>query len=178
MSVRLPEHESFENDYDNSDLVMDRNVQDVASGYSHFDELLAYKSYLETLKLESELESSDKKIKIPKFKANGEYDLDANQRIQHAEFKVSNLVGRKGEFESKRRLILMKLNTLSDTEIKKRLAEYECQSIFSLSNKITNSIIDKSRRDAAFDAFNIGSMSASDTGDFVFTPRPGGARSA
>ena len=63
MSDKVPQHKNFDNRYDNADLQVDRTAKDIAAGYTEFDEMKAYKLYLETLEVESRVSASTEKVK-------------------------------------------------------------------------------------------------------------------
>ena len=74
MSEKVSESKHFENKFDNADLQADRTAKDIAAAYTHFDEMRAYKLYLETLKIEAEMTSSTEKVKSRVVKADGSID--------------------------------------------------------------------------------------------------------
>jgi ethanolamine utilization protein EutQ (cupin superfamily) len=129
----VPVNKNWVNKYDNTDMVMEREAKDVAAAYTQFEEMKAYKLYLETLQLEAKMEG--------------------NIRIGNEEVPVSDLVPEVSEFEKVRRTVLAKLNrTQRDDKtggkeyFKKLMTEFETDSIWELSGKIANYVLDRDRR--------------------------------
>lgn len=150
MSEKVADNKHFENKYDNADLQSDRSTKDLAAAYTQFDEMRAYKLFLETLQLEAEVTASDKKIKSRMFKADGSVD--------EKEIEVKNLIPQQSEFEQARRRVIVKLNGIlaangGGAKMKQLQAEFETESIFDLSSKITNYLMDKGRRDRVANDF-------------------------
>lgn len=131
----------FENNLDNSDLQLRNTGKDIAAGYDSLEEAKAYKLYLETLKLESEIKSGGKKMKI-----KDPFDKDGKKEY---EVDVADLVGIDSQFENCRRLVLIKLNKMTKLELKQMLADFESSGVMDLSSKISNFLVDKHRRDQA-----------------------------
>jgi hypothetical protein len=144
MAEKVSQTKNFENKYDNADLSADRTTKDIAAAYTQYDEMKAYKLYLETLALESKVAQSTDKIKSQVRKPDGTLDS--------VEIELKDLIPQQSEFEQARRRVLVKLNGISvanrgDAQMKQLFAEFETESIFELSSKITNYIFDKGRRD-------------------------------
>jgi len=55
MAEKVADNKHFDNQYDNADLQADRTTKDLAAAYTQFDEMRAYKMYLETLELEAKI---------------------------------------------------------------------------------------------------------------------------
>lgn len=149
MSTQIPQNKDWQNKYDNSDLVMQREAKDVAVGYTNFDEMRAYREYLETLKLESEM-LAGKDLFLYKAQKDGSFKAD----------KVSPelLIPRPGEFELTRRNVLVRLNdkaVTSQDELKKLFAQFETDSVWELSGRITNYILDQKRKKTISDKYNV-----------------------
>lgn len=150
MSEKVSDTKHFDNKYDNADLQSDRTTKDLAAAYTQFDEMRAYKMYLETLELEAKVTASTEKVKSRMVKADG--------TIDEKEIEVKDLIPEQSEFEQARRRVIVKLNTLSRTaggvaKMKQLYAEFETESIFELSSKITNYLMDKGRRDRVANEF-------------------------
>ena len=152
MAEKVADNKQFENRYDNADLQADRSTKDLAAAYTQFDEMRAYKLYLETLEIEAKMGKSTEKIATRVLKANGEYDTK--------ELDVKDLIPQQSEFEQARRRVIVKLNALlkvqgGSAKMKQLYAEFETESLFELSSKITNYLMDKQRRDRVADQFKI-----------------------
>ena len=150
MAEKVADNKQFENRYDNADLQADRSTKDLAAAYTQFDEMRAYKLYLETLEIEAKMGKSTEKITTRVLKANGEYDTK--------ELDVKDLIPQQSEFEQARRRVIVKLNALlkvqgGSAKMKQLYAEFETESLFELSSKITNYLMDKQRRDRVADEF-------------------------
>ena len=104
MAEKVADNKQFENRYDNADLQADRSTKDLAAAYTQFDEMRAYKLYLETLEIEAKMGKSTEKIATRVLKANGEYDTK--------ELDVKDLIPQQSEFEQARRRVIVKLNAL------------------------------------------------------------------
>jgi hypothetical protein len=63
MSETVADNKHFDNKYDNADLQADRTTKDLAAAYTQFDEMRAYKMYLETLELEAKIIKSNDVVK-------------------------------------------------------------------------------------------------------------------
>ena len=152
MSEKINQSIDYNNKYDNSDLVLEREARDLASAYSKIEQMNAYKNYLETLKLESELSGGTKKVKIW-FR-----DAADNNKMTSKDVNVSKLMERPSEFEQLRRLILCRLNNtdqISDEKLKQLMADYEVDGIFELSSVIANFLTDHNRREKNKTEFSI-----------------------
>ena len=150
MAEKVADNKQFENRYDNADLQADRSTKDLAAAYTQFDEMRAYKLYLETLEIEAKMGKSTEKITTRVLKANGEHDTK--------ELDVKDLIPQQSEFEQARRRVIVKLNALlkvqgGSAKMKQLYAEFETESLFELSSKITNYLMDKQRRDRVADEF-------------------------
>ena len=150
MAEKVADNKQFENRYDNADLQADRSTKDLAAAYTQFDEMRAYKLYLETPEIEAKMGKSTEKITTRVLKANGEYDTK--------ELDVKDLIPQQSEFEQARRRVIVKLNALlkvqgGSAKMKQLYAEFETESLFELSSKITNYLMDKQRRDRVADEF-------------------------
>ena len=77
--VKISNNENVGNKYDNSDLVMDRTPKQLASAYNDLEEMQTYRLYLETLKLEAELQKSTDKITI--HQDGKELKIDVNSLV-------------------------------------------------------------------------------------------------
>jgi len=148
---------NFDNRYDNSDLQMDRKAKDIASAYTEYDEMKAYKMYIETLEAEARIcegmTTKDTKTVLKKGElAIQEFDADGKpvEKI----IKITELMPKQGEFEQTRRGVIVKLNLLTSAELKKYFAEFETESLWELSSKITNFLIDNGRRKGVTKAFS------------------------
>ena len=149
---------NFDNRYDNSDLQMDRKAKDIASAYTEYDEMKAYKMYIETLEAESRicegmtLDGTTTKV------AKGQLiirELDADGKPVEKLISITELLPKQGEFEQTRRGVIAKLNALKNpADLKKYFAEFETESIWELSSKITNFLIDNGRRKNVTKAFS------------------------
>ena len=143
MAEKVNQTKNFENKYDNADLQADRTTKDIAAAYTQYDEMRAYREYLETLKLEAEMGLNDKKVMTRVLKADGTYD--------ELGIEVRELIPQQSEFEQARRRIIKKLNAVQkdaggSAKMKQLYADFETDSIFELSSKITNYQLDHSRR--------------------------------
>jgi hypothetical protein len=147
-------NKDFDNRYDNADLQMDRKTKDIAAAYTEYDEMKAYKTYIETLKAEASMydgvATKDKDDKDTAYKGDGtnvivtSYDAD-NNRVQTL-VPINKLMPRQGEFEQARRGVIVKLNGMKDAELKQYFAEFETESMWELSSKVTNFLLDNRRR--------------------------------
>lgn len=158
MSEKINQNIDYNNKYDNTDLVLEREARDLAAAYSKIEQMNAYKNYLETLKLESELSdvSSKKMVTVHiKDAATGKY---APKPIP-----VHQLLERPSEFEQMRRLVLRKLNSgdkITDEKLKQLMADYEVDGIFELSGAIANFIVDKTRRETNGKLFDMATLTS------------------
>jgi len=137
---------NYINEYDNSDLVLNRKSKDIASAYDQMCEMKALKLYFETLKLEGEIQKSNDLIKVKVQNKNGKYD---DKMIP-----MNRLVPRQSEFEATRRLVISRLYDAPEGEIKKLCSQFEVEGIFELSSKIANNKLDKQRREQVATEFN------------------------
>lgn len=144
MSEKVPQNKQFENRYDNADLQADRTAKDIAAAYTAFEEMRAYRMYLETLEIESRVSASNDKVVSRVQKADGSWDSQ--------EISIKDLIPAQSEFEQARRRVIQKLNAMLNdanggAKLKQLYSEFETESIFELSSKITNYLMDKQRRD-------------------------------
>ena len=142
------ESKDYTNPFDNSDLVLSQKSRDLAPGFSQDSEIRAYKHYLETLQLEAQIQK-DKlflDVDVGLKKADGTPDL---RKIELTKLIPSS------QFENKRRYVIAKLTGMKEPEIKKLYSEFETDSLWTLSSKITNHIIGKDRRDKVSKEFEI-----------------------
>jgi hypothetical protein len=72
------------------------------------------------------------------------YDADG-KRVQTL-VPINQLMPRQGEFEQARRGVIVKLNGMKDAELKQYFAEFETESMWELSSKVTNFLLDNRRR--------------------------------
>ena len=166
MSERVSDNARFENKYDNADLQSDRSTKDLAAAYTQFDEMRAYKMYLETLKIEAEIGTSAGFIVSNIVQADGSID--------RRQIPIKNLVPEQSEFEQARRRVIYKLNAEMQAvggaaKMKQLYAEFETESIFELSSKITNYLIDKTRRERVATNFDFAGI-ATKAKLTVYTP--------
>lgn len=140
---------SFENPMDNADLQMERQAKDIAAAYTEFDEMKAYKLYLETLELEARVGAATAAVDAGYYDSKGDWIAKP--------IKINELMPKASEFEKIRRMVIQKLNAkdFKQSDLKQAMAEFETDSIWELSSKITNFIIDKRRRDAVYTKFNV-----------------------
>lgn len=135
----------YDNQYDNAEFQTDRRVKDIAAAYTEYDEMKAYKMYLETLKVEAEVGQSTDEV-ISKIRL-------ADGKFKDEKIKIKDLIPQQSEFEMARRMVIVKLNKADPSEVKRLFAEFETESMWVLSSKITNFLLDKSRRDRVADAY-------------------------
>jgi hypothetical protein len=152
MSEHVSDSKHFENKYDNADLQSDRTTKDLAAAYTQYDEMRAYKTYLETLELEAKISASAAEVESRVVKADGTVDT--------VKLKIKDLISEQSEFEAARRRVLVKLNTITRgaggaAKMKQLYAEFETESNFELSSKITNYLMDKTRRDRVANEFKL-----------------------
>ena len=150
MSEKVPQNKNFEKRYDNADLQSDRTAKDIAAAYTAFDEMKAYKMYLETLETEARVSAATSIVKSKVMKADGSYD--------DKDIEINKLIPQQSEFEQARRRVIVKLNALTSVaggaaKLKQLYGEFETESIFELSSKITNYLLDKQRRDRVANDF-------------------------
>jgi hypothetical protein len=145
MSEKINQSIDYNNKYDNSDLVLEREARDLAAAYSKIEQMNAYKTYLETLKLEAELSTGNLKVPVyVKELVSGKMTVVAKQ------VPAQQLMERPSEFEQLRRLVLRQLNNadkVSDEKLKQLMADYEVDGIFELSSVIANFLTDHNRRE-------------------------------
>jgi hypothetical protein len=106
--------------------------------------------YLETLELEAKVSASAAIVKSRMYKPDGSVD--------EKDIPIKDLISEQSEFEQARRRILGKLNDISrkpggSAKMKQLYAEFETESNYTLSSKITNYLIDKGRRDRVANEF-------------------------
>jgi hypothetical protein len=150
MSEKVSDNKHFENKYDNADLQSDRTTKDLAAAYTQYDEMKAYKLYLETLELEAKVAASTDTVTSRMYKPDGSVDSK--------DIAIKDLISEQSEFEQARRRILAKLNDISrkpggSAKMKQLYAEFETESNYTLSSKITNYLMDKGRRDRVANEF-------------------------
>jgi hypothetical protein len=150
MSETVADNKHFDNKYDNADLQADRTTKDLAAAYTQFDEMRAYKMYLETLELEAKVTASAAVVKSRMVKPDG--------TIDSKDIPISELISEQSEFEQARRRILQKINAIAKAaggaaKMKQLYAEFETESNFILSSKICNYLMDKGRRDRVANEF-------------------------
>ena len=150
MSQKVSDNKHFENKFDNADLQADRTTKDLAAAYTEFDEMRSYKLYLETLELEAKIAASTDVVKSRMYKPDGTVDSK--------DIKIADLISEQSEFEQARRRVLVKLNDISKkaggaAKMKQLYAEFETESNYTLSSKITNYLMDKGRRDRVANEF-------------------------
>ena len=119
--------------YDNSDVSI--NNKGLFDGRAEAESM---KLYLENLKLMTELKSSGDKIKINVKQADG---TEVEKEVE-----VKSLVPRGSEFENTRQVIISQLNSATEDELRAYMAKYESDSVWELSAKITNFLIDQRRK--------------------------------
>ena len=78
--------------------------------------------------------------------------------IDENDIKIADLISEQSEFEQARRRVLEKLNKISRAgggaaKMKQLYAEFETESNYILSSKITNYLMDKGRRDRVANEF-------------------------
>lgn len=108
------------------------------------------KLFFEVLKLEAEMSVSDKEIITRVTKADGTMDSVA--------IKVKELIPMQSEFEQARRRTIKRLNGYMVNEparLKQLYADFETESVWELSSKITNHVIDSTRRARAGTEFKL-----------------------
>ena len=139
------------NPYDNSEVVMENEVRDIAAGYDNtYDAMRAEKEYYETLmKRHQLLTQNDGKITM----------LIRNERgvPEPTPVQAKYIVAAPSEFESVRLNVLMRLNDPQKTSpatLKMRMAQFETDSVFELSSKIANYVIDQKRKKLVADKYS------------------------
>jgi hypothetical protein len=136
---------------------MDRKTKDIAAAYTEYDEMKAYKTYIETLKAEAEMYKGVFTKKADDTLNNGAADkgdgtnvivtsYDADSKRVQTLVPINQLMPRQGEFEQARRGVIVKLNAMKDAELKQYFAEFETESMWELSSKVTNFLLDNRRR--------------------------------
>jgi hypothetical protein len=91
MSETVADNKHFDNKYDNADLQADRTTKDLAAAYTQFDEMRAYKMYLETLELEAKIIKSNDVVKSRMVKPDGTIDEKA--------IKIADLISEQSEHD-------------------------------------------------------------------------------
>ena len=155
MSEKINQSIDYNNKYDNSDLVLEREARDLAAAYSKIEQMNAYKHYLETLKLEAELSASALTVPI--------HYIDKTGKREVKKVPASELMERPSEFEQLRRLVLRRLNnttSVPDDKLKQLMADYEVDGIFELSSVIANFLTDHNRREKNKTEFDIANLVA------------------
>ena len=143
MAVNIPQDQNWSNKYDNSELQTENKARDVAAAYADFSAMQAEKVYLETLSARNAV------MGAPTTKGHvwiyGIDTTDGNKR-KWVTVAAERVLAKPSEFELARTQVLLKLNDpaiTSDDALRKRMAEFDTDSIFELSGKIANYIIDK-----------------------------------
>ena len=82
---------------------------------------------------------------------------DGSQKVEEIELK--NLVPSPSEFEQVRRRVIVILNDMNAkgkvNELKQLYADFDTESLWELSSKLANYLVDKRRRDGISASFNI-----------------------
>ncbi|EDQ91594.1 uncharacterized protein MONBRDRAFT_23653 [Monosiga brevicollis MX1] len=122
-------NKDFDNRYDNADLQMDRRAKDIAAAYTEYDEMKAYKMYLETLETEARVRDpgDPTSVEMTEIKADG--------TVEKKTVKITELLPKRSEFEQARRAVIVKINKLNEADLKQMFAEFETESIWELSSK-------------------------------------------
>eukprot|EP00038_Savillea_parva_P005358 m.152122 g.152122 ORF g.152122 m.152122 type:complete len:154 (+) comp11701_c0_seq19:192-653(+) len=151
MAANVADSKHFDNKYDNTNEVADRTTRDIAAGYTAFTEAQALKAYLEALEVEARVSKSTDKVRNVVFKPDG------SQKVEEIELK--NLVPSPSEFEQVRRRVIVILNDMNAkgkvNELKQLYADFDTESLWELSSKLANYLVDKRRRDGISASFNI-----------------------
>ena len=119
--------------YDNSDVSI--NNKGLFDGQKEAESM---KLYLENLKLMGELSASAEKITV-KVK-------DTNGVEKDKELEIKSLVPRESEFEGTRKICIVELNKMGEDELRQYMAKYEADSVWELSAKMANFLIDQQRK--------------------------------
>ena len=147
----------FNNKLDNSDVPIKENKQTTVGGYFQSPTQAAeLKLYLENLKLIADIQAKDK--------ASGGYnDIEIEQVVGYQtngtpikkKIKIVDMLPKEDEFQRCRRVIIVELNKMKDDDLRVWMARFGSDNIFELSGLITSYGLDKKKREAAFDKFNI-----------------------
>ena len=137
------------NSLDNSEVPIKEDKHSIVGGYfQSIEQASQMKLYLENLKLLSEISTSEAKVKIQVGKkANG----DAIEK----ELFIKDLAPKESEFDRLRRVVIVKLNSMSDDVLRVWFARFGTDNIFELSSLVTSYALDKKKRDEAFNEFNV-----------------------
>jgi hypothetical protein len=134
---------------DNSDVpIRDTKHSAVGGLFESVEQASQYKLYLENLKLISELKKSKEKLKIV-------VGRNANGDEIEKEVNIVDLIPKESAFESCRRVVIAKLNKMPDEELRVYMARFGTDQIFVLSGRIASYLLDKKKRDEAYNKFEV-----------------------
>jgi hypothetical protein len=122
---------------DNSDVKIGSEGNHVGGLYKSISEAQHMKLYLENLKLMASVGASKDELTI---------------KVGETEKKVliSSLIPKESEFERVRKIVISNLNGMTDDALRGYQAKYDADSIFELSGKIANFMLDQRRKNAAY----------------------------
>jgi hypothetical protein len=139
----------YNNPLDNSDVpIRDTKHSAVGGLFESVEQASQYKLYLENLKLISELKKSKEKLTIVVGRS------PAGENIEK-EVNIVDLIPKESAFESCRRVVIAKLNKMSDEELRVYMARFGTDQIFLLSGRIASYLLDKKKRDEAYQKFEV-----------------------
>lgn len=139
---------SMTSKYDNTEYVQENEARDVAVAYSSLEAMKVQHAYLENLKTQHELlksagDSVKMYIRNPK-----------DGSLSVTDVPLKEVMPIPTEFESVRFGVMRELNKLASggeadqARLRESMLRFETDSIFELSERIANRLIDKKRKDA------------------------------
>ena len=139
------------NSLDNSEFNTSAAGKDVTPAAASFAEQESLTKYMENLKIRAEIEkATDLKInmKVNQFNATNKKWESVDKKLD-----IKELLPIDSEFEKTRKLIIVNLNSLGpeDPGFRKYASRFGSNSIFELSSRITNYVLDEKRRKEAYD---------------------------
>lgn len=140
---------SLNNPLDNSDVPIKETDKSAVGGYfQSIEQAKQYKLYLENLELLTKLSYATATLPVTVGK-----DKDGHEVKKF--LPVNQMIPKESEFDRTRKVVIIKLNTMSDDELRQWMARFGSDNIFHLSELISSYIIDKKKRDEAFNKFEV-----------------------
>ena len=150
--------EGIRNNLDNSEFNSANTQRDVAPASVSKSEEERLFDYMKMLKMRAEIEK-DADLKL-KMKTQTWHAGDNKWKEEEKEVEISKLLPIDSEFEKTRKLIIISLNEAGpeSEQFRKYASRFGTNSIFELSSRITNYVLDEKRRRETYNDLLGGSL--------------------
>ena len=141
---------AYNDNLDNSEVPIKEDKKNLMPGFESEEQARLYKLYLENLKLMHELTkgtASTQPLTLQVGRKGG--------KLQFQDVMLKDLVPRESEFDRIRKVTIAKINRMTDDNLRRWMSRFGTDNIFVLSGRIAAYLLDKKKRDEAYENFDV-----------------------